>query len=101
MADARDSKSRGVDPPWGFKSPLRHHAFFRRLCDRQIANRLGFTPQPMVITVIVVACVTANRTMIGQQMFCTSKNLRKINELPYFPFHWTWRMPHCDYVHFA
>jgi hypothetical protein len=27
MADARDSKSRGVDPPWGFKSPLRHQPF--------------------------------------------------------------------------
>ncbi len=40
-ADARDSKSRGVDPPWGFKSPLRHHAFFQQLCDRQIAKKLG------------------------------------------------------------
>ena len=27
LADARDSKSRGLYRPWGFDSPLRHHAF--------------------------------------------------------------------------
>ena len=41
LADARDSKSRGLYRPWGFDSPLRHHRFNELRGSSETGNPAG------------------------------------------------------------